>query len=576
MRWIVRRKAAWAFVAWLSAVGLAPADPVPKGEAKPRESIPATRSVPTELPPTSVTAPPADGQPAPPTGGRAAPPPVADGCTACESIWAKVPPVATFPRLGYFLVPPTDAGAYSFADLLNGTVREKPPANPYPPTALAAPSFFDADYRYLDKPDNTQHDFFDVLKRMHPTPDTMVTVGGQHSVRYMKEGYARLGQGDNTYTLYRNRAYADLWYRDQVRVYGEFIQALIDGQELAPLPIDENRGDILNLFVDLKVGDINGNGVYVRAGRQELLYGSQRLISTLDWANTRRTFEGVKAFWHSETLDVDAFWVRPVVIKPGDLDSANHDVDFYGAWLTYRPAKGQFIDLYYLGLSDDAVVRDRFAPPGLPAHTGTQDVHTVGARYAGNQGPVLFDFEGMAQFGDVVGRDHRAYAYTAQLGYVFESVPWKPQVWASYDYASGTADPATGDDHTFSQLFPFGHYYLGYLDLVARQNIQDVSFQFACYPQNWITLQAQYHCFRLAEARDFLYNAGGRPTRRDPTGAAGRDVGNEVDLLANFHLSQHSDVLVGYSKLFAGDFIKRTRGGDVSPDLFYVMYNFRW
>ena len=48
-----------------------------------------------------------------------------------------------------------------------------------------------------------------------------------------------------------------------------------------------------------------------------------------------------------------------------------------------------------------------------------------------------------------------------------------------------------------------------------------------------------------------------------------------MDLAANFHLSQHSDVLVGYSKLFAGDFIKRT-GPAVSPDLFYVMYNFKW
>jgi hypothetical protein len=33
--------------------------------------------------------------------------------------------------------------------------------------------------------------------------------------------------------------------------------------------------------------------------------------------------------------------------------------------------------------------------------------------------------------------------------------------------------------------------------------------------------------------------------------------------------------LVGYSKLFAGDFIRAT-GPAVSPELLYVMYNFRW
>ena len=41
------------------------------------------------------------------------------------------------------------------------------------------------------------------------------------------------------------------------------------------------------MFADVrlfKFGD-KDNPVYFRVGRQELLYGSQRLISTLDWAN---------------------------------------------------------------------------------------------------------------------------------------------------------------------------------------------------------------------------------------------------------------------------------------------------
>jgi hypothetical protein len=34
-------------------------------------------------------------------------------------------------------------------------------------------------------------------------------------------------------------------------------------------------------------------------------------------------------------------------------------------------------------------------------------------------------------------------------------------------------------------------------------------------------------------------------------------------------------VLVGFSKLYAGEFIKRT-GPGVSPELFYLQYSFRW
>jgi hypothetical protein len=105
---------------------------------------------------------------------------------------------------GQLSVPGSGPGYYSALDKLQGNYREKPPVFPYPPFALQPPSGFDADYRYLDKPDNTQTDFFDHIKRVHPTPDTMITIGGQESARYMHELDSRLGTVDNTYVK-RNR-----------------------------------------------------------------------------------------------------------------------------------------------------------------------------------------------------------------------------------------------------------------------------------------------------------------------------------------------------------------------------------
>jgi hypothetical protein len=517
----------------------------------------------------AVAAPAPEAIPAP----AAAPAPFLD-TTCCETDWARVPSIQVIPRPGFFLVPPNGCGYYTLADQVHGFLRSGPPKYPYPPYALQPPSAFDADYRYLDDPNNTQVDPFDVLKRVHPTPDTMVTIGGQHSIRYMDEGNSRLGQVDNTYYLIRNRVWADVSYQDWLRVYGEFISAIITGNELKPLPIDENKADFLNLFVELKVAELAGNPAYVRVGRQELCLGSQRLVSALDWANTRRTFDGVRAFWRSDDFDVDAFWTRPVIIEPSEWDTSNKAVQFYGTWLSFRPGTGQFADLYYLGLTDGSIISDPLSTAKRKPF-GDTEVHTFGARWAGNQGPVLYDFEGMLQCGHVAERDHAAVAYTAELGYAFEDVAWKPQAWVGYDYASGTKNPNSGDNTTFNQLFPFGHYYFGFLDLVGRQNIQDISAQLAVFPENWVTVVGQFHNFQLAESRDFLYNASGKGIRRSASGAAGRDVGNEIDFYANFHLTAHQDVLVGYSKLFAGDFIKTT-GPAVSPDLFYLMYNFRW
>ena len=104
---------------------------------------------------------------------------------------------------------------------------------------------------------------------------------------------------------------------------------------------------------------------------------------------------------------------------------------------------------------------------------------------------------------------------TAGLGYHAKEMPWNPTLWAYYDYASGDDDPNAGDFTTFNQLFAFGHYYLGWLDVVGRQNIHDVSAAMYLYPANWLTVWLQYHNFWLASPRDALYSAGGVALRRD-------------------------------------------------------------
>ena len=497
-----------------------------------------------------------------------------------ESPWAKVPPVKPMPRLGYFLVPPSGPGYYSFLDVLQGNYRQNPPNFPYPPFAIMANSFFDADFRYLDKSDNKQHDFFDCLKRIHPTCDWMFTTGGEFRLRYNNEVNARLTGNNNQYDLLRTRVYGDLWYRDEFRLYVEYIDAQSLFQDLAPLPIDVNHSDFLNAFVDVKLTEYEGKPVYVRGGRQELLYGSQRLISPLDWVNTRRTFQGVKVFRQGEKWDVDAFWVQPVTISPGHLDSVDDKLNFTGLWTTYRPRAGHFIDLYYLNL-------DRSGPADLLQYQvpgafntvapGHFNISTLGSRYAGDyQKRLLWDFEGMLQFGTYLNQNDFAAAYTTGMGYRFADLPATPQLWVYYDYASGDNNPGQGNSRgTFNQLFSFGHYYFGFLDLVGRQNIEDFNMQLSFYPAKWVTVATQYHRFRLAEERDALYTAGGVPIRRDPSGLAGTDVGREIDFITNFHLSPHQDLLVGYSKLFAGDFLKRTGNPD-SPEFFYLQYNYRW
>jgi hypothetical protein len=541
-------------------------------------SAPATDSK-ESLPPAEAAAPEAAGE----KDGKAAKAPEQGPLGPLD--FRKVPPVKPLPRPGYFPIPPGGEGYYSLEDACTGTVRKAPPKYPYPRFGLIQNSFFDVDWRYLDDPKNTEHDFWDCLKRIRFGHDDqfMATFGGDLRVRYTHEtnsrllnvGPQRFRGADNDYDIFRARVYGDFWWTNNFRLYVEGISALQMNNLLPPLPIDRNRADLLNAFIDARLLMLDDNPVWLRVGRQELLYGSQRLISPLEWADTRRTFQGIKAFYQSERNDLDVFLVQPILPNDKRFDSVDNNVVFGGIWYTHKPSKNELFDLYYLALDNTNPTN-----VGTRGVRGGKTVHTFGSRWVGDRNGFLWDVEGMLQTGTFSNQDLFAGAFTGGVGYQWGDHSWKPMVWAYYDYASGTNNPGQGStNNTFDQLFPFGHYYLGWNDLVGRKNIHDVNFAMTLWPEKWITTQVQFHNFFLASRRDGLFGPGGVLERRDPTGRAGSYVGSEIDLILNFHINQHSDLLFAYAHLFAGRFIRDTAttpGGRRDPDAVYLQYSYRW
>jgi len=573
-----RLRAAIAGVALAASPAVAQPPPisiVPTPAALPSavlpEAVPAVPVVVSEedadpkgggMPPAAAPAGAAPKAPAPPPGPK----------------WVTPPP-----RAGLFIVPPTGCGYYSVVDQLRGETLKAPPKYPYPRFGFIQHSNYDVNWSYLKDAKNTEHDYADPLKWIPVADGVTLNVGGDVRYRLMQEENSnnRLnGQLDN-HDLYRNRTYADLWVNDWLRVYGEFLYADYTRRSVPPLATDADRGDLLNLFVDLRVWEFGekNNPVYVRTGRQELLYGSQRAISTVDWLNTRRTFQGIKAFTRTEKWDFDLFMVQPVVPSADRFNSVDNNQVFSGAWFTYRPAAGMNLDLYYLNLDNtNPTARGQYGA------VGGQNVNTIGTRFVGARNNWLWDGEVMGQFGSYSNQSIVAKAFSVSGGHHFKDAPWEPQVWVGYDYASGDPDPQnSGTRRTYNQLFQFGHYYFTYLDVVARQNINDVYVQGVVFPEKWLTCIAQYHVLRLDSDRDALYAANGAVLRQDRTGRAGNDVGNAIDLRVNAHLTKHSDVLLGYSRLFAGGFIRNTAGTGPNagalasdPETWYVQYTYRW
>jgi hypothetical protein len=329
--------------------------------------------------------------------------------------------------------------------------------------------------------------------------------------------------------------------------------------------LDVDTIDLQNALVDIK-GSFEPIALTFRIGRQELQLGKQRLVSPLDWANTRRTFDAARAIVEAGNWRVDGFWSKSVSVKKYSFNtSSDSGVDFFGAFASGKVGLSETaVDLYWLGLErEDATFGDV---------TGEEARQTLGARVGGEFGgeSADFDTEFSYQYGEHASRDIRAYMFAGQLGYSFRSAVTSPRVYVGFDYASGDDDPADDKVGTFNQLFPLGHAYLGFIDIVGRQNIMDLSEGISFAPHQRVRLAGAGHSFWRADTSDALYHAGGGVVRSGDSGES-RYVGFEVDLMGSYRFNRHHILSGGFSHLFAGRFIEES-GSAEDIDFVFIAF----
>jgi hypothetical protein len=368
--------------------------------------------------------------------------------------------------------------------------------------------------------------------------------------------------------LVRTRVHADLRMEDDARIFVEGLSADVHGKKSTdppPSAIDKNDWDFLNMFIEL----MDGPDFRFRYGRTEMQYGAQRLISPLDWSNTRRTFEGGVLATKDGNRSTDLFVTHPVVVDPRHDDESNESRWFSGLYNAWALEGGRTADAYLLHLHEgDPVIA------GGDATLGDADVYTLGGRYAGKSGAFDWDAEAAAQRGQWSGDAVRAGMASVAGGFTMADLPGAPRLGLDLDWASGDGSSTDSTRETFNQLFPLGHAYFGYIDLVGRQNIVSLSPNARWKLGDTAWFRAAWFDFNLENDSDSLYNAGGAPLLTDTTGGSGSHVGQEWDLTLGWTppcMSPHGEFLFGYSYFVPGAFVERLGDGD-RAQLLYVQY----
>ncbi|HLG18442.1 MAG TPA: alginate export family protein [Bdellovibrionota bacterium] len=292
----------------------------------------------------------------------------------------------------------------------------------------------------------------------------------------------------------------------------------------------------------------------LKVGRQEMNYGDAVVIGNVDFSNVGRSFDAALVRFHRNAHWIDAFYS-----KLGESDVADSGIgggsDFAGAYAGIGlPEPMKALDFYTLWLRDDRA--------GSPT---TFNFATLGARTKFVVGLVDGRFEGAFQVGEHRGEDMRAYMLDLETGYTF-AVREGLRVGLEYNRASGD-DSSTSTFTRFHQLFPTAHRWLGYMDILGRQNVQSGVFRLSWKPTAAWTFTSDLHTFWRVDQNDVLYSIATElplAGQASPPTETGLHAGEELDLLVALKVNDHVHLEALGGLFFPGAYMDHVIGLDLA------------
>lgn len=303
--------------------------------------------------------------------------------------------------------------------------------------------------------------------------------------------------------------------------------------------------------------DVFGAPIDFKIGRQQLVYGDQRLLGHLGWADTGRAFDAYKVSARLDIVQLDVFLAKLKETKGSPSDSGSDD-DLYGLYSMWPIGEAHKLDAYYLVWKTD----------------GGRNINTYGARFAGKAIGLDYTAEMALQGGKWTATvDQSASALAVTAGYTFADVMGGLRIGAEYDMGSGDGDATDTTQKNF--VFPFhtNHIHYGYMDYFSWGNMKDIALKVKAKPADTVTAEIALHQFALAEAGGSWLNVVGTGTTLGGASTS-TEAGQEIDLTLVYAYNKAVKITTGYSIFTPGQAAKDRSGGSDASSWGYGMFEF--
>jgi hypothetical protein len=422
---------------------------------------------------------------------------------------------------------------------------------------------YDEDWSALRDPD-CRIEAIDDLKFIPLWGDASMSLGGEARLRYERyhnSGFGTDPPSDSGYLLQRYLLHSDIHFTRWFRFFVQFQSGIENGRNARPT--DEDTAEFHQGFIDIPIAHFADSPLIIRIGRQELEFGSGRMMGAAEGLNIRRSFDGLRFHYAHGKWSFNSTLLRPVALKPGAFDDVpDHTQSLWGVGGNRETHFGG-ASLYYFGI-DRKQIR-------MTSLSGRDLRHTIGSRWWGAHGRWDFNDEYFLQFGSFAHHRVLAGAGSFEIGRNFPKNRFRPRLGFRADLTSGgVGTSATDSVHTFLPLFP-SPPYSGRNSLLSPANLLQVSPTFRVTMKR-VTLFLDSPFSWRSSTTDGIYNFADiliRPGNKTDQRFVGAQPGGQIDM----QLEPHWTAGVQYSHFFTGEFLKQTPPG---KDVDYFVLSSSW
>jgi hypothetical protein len=397
-----------------------------------------------------------------------------------------------------------------------------------------------------------------------------VEIGNRARFEYLGDTLYTAGIGDG---LLLNRLYPSM----EVSPH-KYFKVFAEGQDSRgwggdpeyPHGAYYDRFDLRQSYVT--VGD-DAKGLWdLKLGRQELVYGHERILGVNRWVNIPRTFDAVRLSFHKNRNRVDIFSSSVVAVNGTRFDEHQSGFNLHGIYASLGSVAG----IKNHTFEPHVLWRTRPSAADERGNQGDSDVWTSGLRlFSTRPDGVNYEMELDFQAGHFVQDAHRAFMGMWQVTYAMNTVKLRPRLLGEFTYATGDGRLGDGRTQTFDQLFVRAHRIWGIADHIGGRNSRIVQTGVTLRPERRTQLVVDHLLIWLANPNDGLYRQNGvQIIPPIPGGAKSTYVGSEMDVQLVYRQAANIQYGAGYTHLWHGSFI-RDAGRAGSPHMAYLFAEFQ-